>query len=213
MTESEWLASDDPRVMLSYLCGTDWADTSHEWDVRISDRKLAMFAAGCAATGPNGAALYHEALDGWYTWAENPRRENFGMSATDGAHYWLGVKVGQHHAIKVDADAKRQRAGILRDIIGNPFRPVSLCGPIKGITQTEPVPGCSACNGILAWSDGTVRRMAQQMYDARNFDAMPILADALEYAGCTEAAILQHCRGTAPHVRGCWVIDLILGKR
>jgi len=41
---------------------------------------------------------------------------------------------------------------------------------------------------------------------------MPILADALEDAGCTDAAILEHCRGPGPHVRGCWVVDLILGK-
>jgi hypothetical protein len=50
------------------------------------------------------------------------------------------------------------------------------------------------------------------MYESRDFGAMPILADALQDAGCEDAAILGHCRGAGPHVRGCWVVDLVLGK-
>jgi len=51
------------------------------------------------------------------------------------------------------------------------------------------------------------------MYDSREFSAMPILADALQDAGCAEPAILDHCRDTKQvHVRGCWVVDLVLGK-
>jgi hypothetical protein len=54
--------------------------------------------------------------------------------------------------------------------------------------------------------------MAQRMYDSRDFSDMPVLADALEEAGCTNADILAHCRGLGEHVRGFWVIDLLLGK-
>ncbi len=54
--------------------------------------------------------------------------------------------------------------------------------------------------------------LARSIYDDRAFDRLPVLADALEDAGCTDAAILDHCRGPGPHVRGCWVVDLILGK-
>lgn len=64
----------------------------------------------------------------------------------------------------------------------------------------------------LAWNDGTVRRLAQSIYDENAFDRLPILADALEDAGCTDADILNHCRQLGEHVRGCWVIDLLLGK-
>ena len=53
---------------------------------------------------------------------------------------------------------------------------------------------------------------AQAIYDDRALERLPVLADALEEAGCTDAAILEHCRGPGPHVRGCWVIDLLLGK-
>jgi hypothetical protein len=82
----------------------------------------------------------------------------------------------------------------LRDLVGNPFRPVSISP------------------SWLAWNDGAVRKMAQAIYDARTFDRLPLLADALEDAGCTDGDILSHCRTPGEHVRGCWVVDLLLGK-
>jgi hypothetical protein len=64
-----------------------------------------------------------------------------------------------------------------------------------------------------AWRTDTAIALAQQMYDARDFSAMPILADALQDAGCDNEHILTHCRDTkATHVRGCWVVDLVLSK-
>jgi hypothetical protein len=83
---------------------------------------------------------------------------------------------------------------VIRDVIGNPFRPAVL----------DPA--------WLTWHDGAVRKMAQAIYDERRFGDLPILADALEDAGCADAAILAHCRETGEHVRGCWVVDLLLGK-
>jgi hypothetical protein len=78
------------------------------------------------------------------------------------------------------------------DIFGNPFRPISFDS---------------------AWQTGTAVALAQTMYDVRDFVAMPILADALEDAGCEVPDILYHCRDPkGVHVRGCWVIDLVLGK-
>jgi hypothetical protein len=79
----------------------------------------------------------------------------------------------------------------LWDIFGNPFRPVTLD------------PACLSPN---------VKGLAQAIYDDRAFNGMPILGDALEEAGCTNQDILSHCRGPGPHVRGCWVVDLVLGK-
>lgn len=64
----------------------------------------------------------------------------------------------------------------------------------------------------LASNNGTVVKLAQAIYDERAFDRLPILADALEDAGCTNQDILAHCRGGGEHSRGCWVVDLLLGK-
>ena len=64
----------------------------------------------------------------------------------------------------------------------------------------------------LRWNDGTIPRIAQAIYDQRRFRDVPILADALEEAGCTNGDTLEHCRGPGPHVRGCWVVDRLLGK-
>jgi hypothetical protein len=83
---------------------------------------------------------------------------------------------------------------LLREIVGNPFHPAVIAPT------------------ILHWNDGTVSKLAQGIYDDRAFDRLPILADALEEAGCTDAELLAHCRQPGSHVRGCWVIDLLLGK-
>jgi len=65
----------------------------------------------------------------------------------------------------------------------------------------------------LASNNGTVASLAQAIYDERAFERMPILADALEDAGCTNQDILLHCRSLGEHARGCWVVDLLLGKK
>ena len=79
-----------------------------------------------------------------------------------------------------------------RDIFGNPFRPVTFAP---------------------AWRTTDVTLLARGIYDDRAFDRMPILADALQDAGCEDEQILGHCRDRGQvHVRGCWVVDLVLGK-
>jgi hypothetical protein len=62
------------------------------------------------------------------------------------------------------------------------------------------------------WRSSDVLGLAQAAYDNRAFDRLPLLADAVMDAGCGDEAILGHCRGPGPHVRGCWVVDLVLGK-
>ena len=83
------------------------------------------------------------------------------------------------------------QGNLVRDIFGNPFRPVTF----------DP-----------SWRTLSVVGLAQTMYDNRAFDQMSDLADALERAGCRDEAILDHCRMPGEHVRGCWVLDLVLGK-
>jgi hypothetical protein len=79
---------------------------------------------------------------------------------------------------------------LVHDVVGNPFRPIEF---------------------LVGWRSGNTIALARGMYDSRDFSAMPILADALEDAGCDNATILEHCRGDTKHVRGCWVVDQVLG--
>lgn len=93
------------------------------------------------------------------------------------------------------ADAEREQAALVRDIFGNPFRPPAI----------EP--------SWLAWNGGAVVALARTIYDERRFDDMPVLADALEDAGCRDEEVLGHCRRPeAVHARGCHVVDILLGK-
>lgn len=84
-----------------------------------------------------------------------------------------------------------ERNHLLRCVFGNPFRPVVF----------DP-----------KWWSETATALAAGIYEERAFDRLPILADALEEAGCDHADVLAHCRGSGPHARGCWVVDLVLGK-
>jgi hypothetical protein len=66
--------------------------------------------------------------------------------------------------------------------------------------------------GWLSWQGGLVAAMARQADESGDYGDLPVLADALEDAGCDNADILGHLRGPGPHARGCWVVDLLLGK-
>jgi len=84
------------------------------------------------------------------------------------------------------------QSNLLRDIFGNPYRKVKL---------------------TRKWLTSTVVLLARQMYETRDFSPMPILADALQDAGCDNEDILNHCRQPGEHVRGCWVVDLLTGRK
>lgn len=106
----------------------------------------------------------------------------------DEASIWLAATSAKERERKV-------QAFLLRDLLGNPFR-ASIIEP--------------------AWLTGNnkaVRKLAEEVYHQRAFDRLPSLADALARAGCTSADVLAHCRQPDEHVRGCWVVDLLLGKR
>jgi hypothetical protein len=124
-------------------------------------------------------------------------RDPFDMSSV----FWHAVTAAGYRAERgpvVHSDADGHAGGrarmaahlchLVRDVFGNPFRPVAF----------DP-----------AWRTKPAVALARRMYAAREFSDMPILADALQDAGCEHPAILDHCQSTGPHVRGCWVIDLV----
>jgi hypothetical protein len=104
------------------------------------------------------------------------------------------LRVDEMPMLRTDPLLARLSPDLFRDIFGNPFR----------LLTADP--------SWLTWNEGTVVRLAQHIYDDRAFDHMPILADALEEAGCYNTEILQHCRQVHQHVRGCWLLDLLTGR-
>jgi len=213
MDEAEWLACTDPNPLLDFLRG------------KVKDRKLRLFACECCRRiwrflqqtdrkCVEGGEIIAEG--GSYSTSrsiEYAQSESEGAAlstleedanlaarrAADLASTELGIEAATEGAFSEYAHrilAERHlQTSLLRCIFGPlPFRPVSL------------IPSW------LAWSDGTVVRLAQAIFDERRYEDLPILADALEDAGCDNDDILSHLRGSGPHGRGCWVIDLLLGK-
>jgi hypothetical protein len=211
-TEREWLDSRNSGQLTAFLLSNKL----------VSYRKGRLFAVACCRAIPGIAAdeelgrvieaseiladqpqrspefapLFEKlrlppARNGSAEWAvlcNNTLIPGDAMSATWYPALLASVPAGQRFR-------ERFQLPFLRDVFGNPFRKV----------QRE--------SAWLAWNDATVPRIAQTIYDERAFDRLPILGDALEDAGCDNADILNHCRGDGPHVRGCWVVDLLLGKQ
>jgi hypothetical protein len=228
MTEADWLACENPAQMLKYLQGN------------ASDRKLRLF--GCGSCRRHWHLLTDNrsraAVEMAELWADDLVTEvdlEAAESAADRATQdivrtrqaseyavsecftYAARAVGflatvnafgtdrslvvasycnmaaYHEAPERDCPESENAAlcRTIRDIFGNPFRPVSFSPE---------------------WRTSTAVALAAQMYESRDFSAMPILADALQDAGCDNADILDHCSSASPHVRGCWVVDLILSK-
>ncbi len=219
MTEAEWLAIEDPTPLLKFLRG------------EVSNRKLRLFAVGCCrrlwhlmlsersrtaievaerfadgqATNGERHAAARGRSDVDLGWCFSAAAGAAGVPAFQAAQRGSGN--AQHLAAKhvaayvngkrnpswgveVAHEARRQ-VSILWDIFGNPFRPVAF----------DP-----------QWLTSDVLALARGIYDERAFDRMPILADALQDAGCENGDVLDHCRDpTGAHVRGCWVVDCVLG--
>jgi hypothetical protein len=221
MTEQEWLDCADPEAILKFLRG------------KLSDRKLRLFACACVRElGPlvadraSKAALQvaERHADGrateakWYdarvaAWAASGAILQKVISPSSG---WKARAAAQmvramveesptkaaHAAVRAVAESwyseaawcdatRRAFADSLRDLVGNPFRAVEAPQP---------------------WLNPAVSTTAQAVYEGRHFDELPVVADALEEAGCTDEALLGHLRSPGPHVRGCWALDLILSK-
>lgn len=227
--ESEWMTGVDPRWMIHVL--TDMA----------SPRKLRLFIVGCCRLVWRHMKddRLREAVRRAEAFAESGIPYS-ALEKTRERLYALYVNYlgnGKQTAIRHDCWAAclgdaymatlhvvgapepvpyLNQAKILRDIFGNLFKPLSARHPsglvvanhtpVEGSVETVLTPE------MLAWNDGTLGKLAHKMYQSRKFKGMPVLADALEEAGCTNEEVLNHCRKEKYHTRGCWVCDLILGK-
>jgi hypothetical protein len=195
----------DPAAILVFLRG------------KASDRKLRLFACGCCRRGWDRitAPGIKELVETVEQYVDRPTTEREWLelfhsvssmyftayaawpdawkAALTVGHGWLSLE-GRRRQVRHRQEAAAQCA-LLRDLFGGFFfRPV-LISP-----------------AVLAGKDSTVVKMAQSIYDNRQWSDIPLLGDALEEAGCDDQVVLDHCRGPGPHARGCHVVDAILEK-
>jgi hypothetical protein len=241
MTEAEWLACADPTRMLGFLkrrgsarkrrlfnvgcCRRVWhllADARSQGAVLVGEQYVdghasreelraahreAEFAYSALRPTPSPAlycAAYAPALATFPTSRHSTALSQSIVEITTAAPATLGTDA-LGHPVYDEATKAAERVALsdlFRCIFGNPFRP------------SRPLPPA-----VLTWNDRSVPRLAQAIYEDRKmpggtFDTgrLAILADALLDAGCDDEALMAHCRGDGPHVRGCWAVDLILGK-
>jgi hypothetical protein len=216
MTEAEWLVCADPRKMFAHVKPILLRKYG-----KGASRKLRLFA--CAAVrsiwdkltderSRNAVSVSERFADGEATARElvsareaaleariaDPEETQPVRRAAHRAAGWDSIGAAEDTAAELrriaGAEARQLQCALLRDVFDNLF-----------FAMTIPA-------HVLAWSDRTIPRIAQGIYEKRRFGDLPILADALLDAGCDDETILSHCRSDGPHVRGCWVIDLILGK-
>jgi hypothetical protein len=205
MTETEWLSATDPTPFLEFLrCNASdrklrllaCAFCRRRWvllpiGVKEAVQTIERFVDGQVTNAEFSAQVFRQA---WYARRLLPWR---GLGYTHGS-----TEYGSHvEAIEEVAKAfidepqegwhKNVQTALLRDIFGNPFRPVVI----------NP-----------SWLTSTVQALASGIYSDRAFDRMPIFADALQDAGCDNDDVLNHCRQAGDHCRGCWVVDLLLAK-
>lgn len=142
-----------------------------------------------SALDPDKRLAKQIARAAWYAATEPPFND-----ASSGPPFWADTIIDLESGDIPDRtpeEAATLHLALFRDVLPNPFLPV--------VVDPE-------------WRTSTVLALCEQMYRSGDFSPMPILADALQDAGCGDPHILSHCRSDGPHVRGCWMVDLVLGK-
>jgi len=178
MTEADWMASEDPRAMLIFLQSK--AAAGGHLELAPSDRKLRLFGAACTRLTDISSFLIGGVIEAY----ECSGMASQGVSDIEWATQWTMSTVG--------SPSLTVRAALLRDIFGNPWRPVRLWERVKININ----PDCLVPVAGAEWvEDDAAQSIARRIYDRRAFDDMPVLGDALEEAGCDNQDVLRHCRG------------------
>jgi hypothetical protein len=219
MTEAEWQVCSDPIKMLRranartserklrlFACGVCRLNSPLlSWDVEEAVSRLERAADGAALSGKPGPRTGLSEPDSEQLLPTSPkevvlwRTARWLRSVAEWGASSLDIQTWYDNVELLQKRGKDERLGCQCSVLRDLFGPVCF--------RSVPI-----LPAWLAWNDGTVVKIARAIYDDRAFDRIPILADALEDAGCDNADLLNHCRQPGEHVRGCWVVDLILGK-
>jgi hypothetical protein len=223
VTEAEWNACTAPQAMLAFVqeagllserkarlfavacCRRIWHLLTDERSRRAVEVAEA-FADGVASEGDVAGA----ARGAWDVGLESDPNTNDDMrslaclhagvtdarrAARETAFYASRAGLGLGEQDDPGGHELQGQAALLRDIVSNPFGPPPTLNP-----------------SLLTWHGGTVVKLAEAIYQEGRWADMPLLADALEEAGCTDQDVLGHCRGPGPHAKGCWLVDALLGR-
>jgi hypothetical protein len=181
----------DPEMVEAVAVAERFADQAAS--IRDLARARTALKAQQASRAIRWGPLYSDHIRSLPAW--HATREQAVRAAAEGARCcaWSSTRTtwGNHTVMTFPEEELRAQADLLRDIFGNPFRHPVFVPP---------------------WRSPDVVQLARGIYEDRAFDRMPILADALEDAGCADPDILSHCRSGGEHGRGCWVVDLVLGR-
>ncbi len=233
MTEVDWLAGADPAAMLAYLDGKVslrkvrlfacacvrryWGsmpyptqrnavetaerfadELASDFDLQQArergEQEQAQYGGGpmfeAFAYEAATACCGEEAMEAARNTCELLRRQ----AVREAASGLLPTENEAHVNAEASAGECRAQAELLRELFGNPLRP------------------CPLRPEWLAWGNGAAVAIARAVYEEGRHTDLPYLADALLDAGCTHEAILRHCHVPSGHVRGCWVVDAVLGR-
>jgi hypothetical protein len=207
MTEQEWIVCTDPMPMLRFL------------ESKKNKRKLAMFGVACCRHMPHlcsdkrGLAAIdvveryvdrRAKINEVRVACRNAREDASGIARPLGQYVneiavlynaetnAFAVSEYALQAAPDQAGEKALQCALLREVFGNPFQRIRIS---------------------RRWLTPTVKQLSKQIYADSSFDELCLLADALGETGCSEADLLSHCRSEGQHVKGCWVIDVLLAKR
>lgn len=222
MTEEEWLGSNDSDTLLKTLVG-----------IGQPDRLAQLFGVACCRRIwdrlSDAARRVVELIEHVLDEGDRDRREELRAKIQVTLNEWVGKAGKADRAVLKLED----RFHSYRYILSWLQTLEALSRVSRLARQAVAKPGTvaweeeAAVQAVLfrdifsyygrpmllpSWLTSTVVALAQQVYDCRDFSPMPILADALQDAGCDNEDILNHCRGPGPHCRGCWLVDFILLK-
>lgn len=216
MTEAEWLACEQLRPMLDFVVGGYLRRQLRGWLLGDRQRKLRLFLCACwRAEGPGGYEPLVEVAESYAEGAAS--RLELKLARQRALEMWLSWRPWWRYGLREpyarvalspwslsSAMVHRLAASGYISLLGLEPRSVRLLREVIHPFRERPA-------GPI-WLDSTVRTLAQGIVQEKAFDRMPILADALEDAGCDDTQLLDHCRTGGKHVRGCWALDRILGK-
>ena len=192
MTEAEWRACRNPDRLLDYHA------------IKSEHRQVRLLVAGCVrlSASPNDPPLVAEVLDAI---------ERFADGEATRAEF-LAARKAIRTALRENAKSKTVQA--LGSFASDSMEGVLVTLP--RLSERDKPGECELYRCVFpyravpfdpAWLTSTVAALARSVYRERAFDRLPILADALEEAGCSDPDVLGHCRGGERHTRGCWVVD------